>query len=166
MTTVSGKKLVLISLTSLAIVVIALVVLYRTRPDILRKMQLTAPQTTGTVTPTNEVVRHSETHFTVPEAFLKYELSNLNGSLSTMRAVPLIEKEKFSGFLIEVMDETSPFRKLGLLPGDKILKINDVKLDGPSRGLDAFREIQGASSVYVVVKRGARELTIQYDWVK
>ncbi len=116
-------------------------------------------------TKTDGIVPTSETTFSVKRSFLDEKLSNLNQILQTARAVPYIEpgSNKFKGFLVQSIDPDSPFASLGIKPGDVLSGVNDILLDNPGKGLEAFTKLKNSPRVSLKVIRGGQEMEISYD---
>jgi len=122
----------------------------------------TAPSLTGIgegVTPT------SETTFAVKKSFLDEKISNLNEILQTARAVPYTEPgtNKMKGFLMQSIDPGSPFAQLGLRQGDILVGVNDITLDNPGKGLEAFQRLRNSPRVSLEVMRGGQRTTLSYE---
>lgn len=107
----------------------------------------------------------SETSFVVSRRFLDEKLGNLNQILQTARAVPYIEpgSNKFRGFLVQSIDPDSPFASLGIRQGDVLTGVNDMLLDNPGKGLEAFNKLRNSPKVSLKVMRGGQEYEFSYD---
>ncbi|MBY0372119.1 hypothetical protein K2X33_15665 [bacterium] len=107
----------------------------------------------------------SENQFQVNQGFLEKNLLNLNEILQTARAVPYIEPGtgKFRGFLIQSMDPSSPFSKLGIRQGDVLTAVNDIVLDNMGKGLEAFQQTRGAPRISLQMLRGGQPTNMTYD---
>jgi len=107
----------------------------------------------------------SETTFAVKQNFLEKNLLNLNDILQTARAVPYIDPgtSKFRGFLIQSIDPASPFAQLGVRQGDVLTGVNDILLDNPGRGLEAFQRLRSSQKINLKIIRGGSETTLTYD---
>lgn len=107
----------------------------------------------------------SETSFVVNRRFLDEKLSNLNQILQTARAVPYLEPgtNKFKGFLVQSIDPDSPFASLGIRQGDVLSGVNDMPLDNPGKGLEAFNKLRSSPRVSLKVIRGGQEYEFSYD---
>ncbi|MBI1861019.1 MAG: PDZ domain-containing protein [Deltaproteobacteria bacterium] len=107
----------------------------------------------------------SENAFSVRRSFLDEKLGNLNQILQTARAVPFLEPgtNKFKGFLVQSIDPDSPFASLGVRQGDVLSGVNDILLDNPGKGLEAFTKLKNSPRVSLKVIRGGQEMEITYD---
>lgn len=107
----------------------------------------------------------SENQFVVNQSFLEKNLLNLNEILQTARAVPYVDPStgKFKGFLIQSMDPSSPFKKLGVNQGDILTAVNDIVLDNAGQGLVAFQRLRNSPKVSLQVLRGGQPHSMSYD---
>lgn len=105
--------------------------------------------------------------YAVPEGYVTAAFNNLADVLQTARAVPYYSADgKFGGFEISVIDKQSELRKLGLLPGDVMVKVNDVELDNAAKGLEAFQEVRDENVVKLQLLRKQKKLFLTYEKVK
>lgn len=125
---------------------------------------MTGPSLTSG-TPTEGITPVSENQFVVNQDFLEKNLLNLNEILQTARATPYVDPNtgKFRGFLIQSMDPTSPFRKLGVNQGDVLTAVNDIVLDNAGKGLEAFQKLRNSPKVSLQVLRGGQPYSMSYD---
>ncbi len=106
----------------------------------------------------------SESEFSVKRDYLDKQLLNLNDVLQTAKAVPYVDNStgKFKGFLIQSIEDTSPFKTLGMRQGDVLSAVNAIQLDNPGKGLEAFQALRGTPEITLKVIRGGQEMTISY----
>ena len=116
-------------------------------------------------TSTEGITPVSENQFVVNQGFLEKNLLNLNEILQTARAVPYVDPTsgKFRGFLIQSIDPSSPFTKLGVRQGDVLTAVNDIVLDNAGKGLEAFQKLRNSPRVSLQVLRGGQPTTMSYD---
>lgn len=107
----------------------------------------------------------SETQYEVRRGFLDEKLGNLTNILQTARAVPYTDPGtgKFKGFLIQSIDSDSPFAELGLRQGDVLTGVNEIVLDNPGKGLEAFQALRGSDNINLKIIRGGRDSSLQYS---
>jgi general secretion pathway protein C len=107
----------------------------------------------------------SENQFVVNQSFLEKNLLNLNEILQTARAIPYVDPSsgKFKGFLIQSIDPSSPFKKLGVNQGDVLTAVNDIVLDNAGKGLEAFQKLRNSPKVSLQVLRGGQPVSMSYD---
>jgi general secretion pathway protein C len=107
----------------------------------------------------------SETQYEVKRTFLDEKLGNLTNILQTARAVPYTDPGtgKFKGFLIQSIDSDSPFAELGLRQGDVLTGVNNIVLDNPGKGLEAFQALRGSDAINLKIIRGGRDSSLQYS---
>jgi len=114
---------------------------------------------------TDSITALNDNEFNVKKDFVEKNLMNLNDILQTARAVPYIEPGtgKFKGFLIQSIDQNSPFAQLGLRQGDVLAGVNDIILDNAGKGLEAFQRLRNSPKISLKVIRGGEERTMSYD---
>lgn len=115
--------------------------------------------------PTDGITPVSENQFVVNQGFLEKNLLNLNEILQTARAVPYVEpgSGRFRGFLIQSIDPSSPFAKLGIRQGDVLTAVNDIVLDNMGKGLEAFQKLRNSPTVSLQMLRGGQQTNMTYD---
>jgi general secretion pathway protein C len=114
---------------------------------------------------TEGITAVSENQFVVNQGFLEKNLLNLNEILQTARAIPYVDHTsgKFRGFLIQSIENTSPFKKLGVNQGDVLTAVNEIVLDNAGKGLEAFQKLRNSPKVTLQVLRGGQPYTMSYD---
>lgn len=119
----------------------------------------------GLANPMDGVTAKSETEYEIKSSLLEKSLANLPQILQTARAVPYIEKEtgKFRGFLVQSIEPDSPFSALGVKQGDVLTGVNDIVLDNPGKGLEAFQRLRNATEVKLDVIRNGSKKTMSYQ---
>lgn len=119
----------------------------------------------GLASPMDGVTAKSETEYEIKSSVLEKSLANLPQILQTARAVPYIEKEtgKFRGFLVQSIEPDSPFAALGVKQGDVLTGVNDIVLDNPGKGLEAFQRLRNATEVKLDVIRNGSKKTMSYQ---
>lgn len=107
----------------------------------------------------------SERNWAVDKNYLNASLANLNDVVQTARAVGYTDPAtgKFGGFLIQSVDATSPFAALGVQRGDILTFVNDIPLDNPGRGLQAFNQLRQAQKITLGVIRNGEKTTLNYE---
>lgn len=111
------------------------------------------------------IVPKSETEYVVKKGFLDEKINDLTNILQSARAVPYIEPGtgKFKGFLVQSMDQNSLFSQLGVHQGDVITGVNNIPMDNPGRGLEAFQALRNTPKITVNVMRGGSPTTLSFD---
>lgn len=119
----------------------------------------------GIASPMSGVTAVSETEYNIKPSVLEQAMGNLPQILQTARAVPYIEKEtgKFRGFLVQSIEPDSPFAALGVKQGDVLTGVNDIVLDNPGKGLEAFQRLRDAKEVKLDVIRNGSKKTMSYS---
>ena len=92
------------------------------------------------------------------ESSKSYLTSSLTGTYEGIGV--LITKTENDEFEITTVYDDTPAKEAGIMPGDKIIKINDEATDGQtSSSLGALIKESKDSNVKITVKRGEEELT-------
>ncbi|MCB0417214.1 MAG: hypothetical protein H6617_02350 [Bdellovibrionaceae bacterium] len=106
----------------------------------------------------------SETEFSISKSFLDSKINDLNNILQSARAVPYVDSQGvFKGFLIQSIQQDSIFFELGIRQGDILNGVNDIKLDNPGKGLQAFQQLRNSSQVALEITRGGQSKTLNYQ---
>lgn len=90
-------------------------------------------------------------------------LSDLDGLMEKMRISPYVQKGEPSGFRISRLPAKSVLRRMGLLSGDVIMKVNDESITGPEQAEDFFGTLAEGGEVAITVKRRRRTRHIQLN---
>jgi general secretion pathway protein C len=119
----------------------------------------------SSMNPSDGITPVSEDKFMVNQNFLEKNILNLNEILQTARAVPYLEpgSGQFKGFLIQSMDQDSPFSKLGVRQGDILTAVNDIVLDNAGKGLEAFQRLRNSPKIDLEVIRSGQRKAISFD---
>lgn len=114
---------------------------------------------------TDGITPLSEDQYVVNQTFLEKNLLNLNEILQTARAVPYLEPGtgKFMGFLVQSMDDDSPFSKLGVRRGDILVGVNDIVLDNAGKGLEAFQRLRNSPKIELRYIRNGQTKSSSFD---
>ncbi len=97
----------------------------------------------------------------LPAAAVSGAAANLGSALQSARAVPYLSQEgRFAGFHITRLEPDSLFAKAGIQSGDIIRSVNEVVLDNPGKGLEAFQSLRTSNVAKVVVSRGADNIRL------
>jgi general secretion pathway protein C len=126
---------------------------------------LAGPSLTTNLSASEGITPVSENQFLVDQNFLEKNLLNLNEILQTARAVPYLEPGtgKFKGFLVQSIENTSPFAKLGVKQGDILTGVNDVVFDNAGKSLEAFQKFRNSPKISLEIIRGGQKTTKVYD---
>jgi len=118
----------------------------------------------------NRIQRVSETYYRIEKSAIEEALGNLNDIVTQARLVPNFtgegEERTINGFRIFRIKPGSVFEKLGLRNGDVIRKINGVEMDSIERGFELLRQLRFEREFEIEVKRGTREMTLNYEIVE
>lgn len=106
----------------------------------------------------------SETEREISRQTLDAKLANLNEVLQTAKAVPHTDPVTGKrGFLIQSIDVGSIFAELGFQRGDFMSRVNEIELDNPGKGLEAFQKLRSANRVAIEITRNGQNMTLNYS---
>lgn len=105
----------------------------------------------------------SETEYLIDRKEFEAQLSNLNELMTQARMVPNFTPDRqVDGFRIFQIRPGSIFQKLGLRNGDVIQRVNGIKLDDPTKGLELFTALKNLSNFTIDLKRNNVNMTMTY----
>jgi len=71
--------------------------------------------------------------------------------------------KQIDGFRITFVKRGTPFAKLGLQRGDILKSINGQDLDSYNTAFEAYKNINDATNVTLVIQRGKKEMELEYE---
>ncbi|MBF0296459.1 MAG: hypothetical protein HQL96_14820 [Magnetococcales bacterium] len=83
--------------------------------------------------------------------------------LQTLRIEPALENGRFAGMRLLAGQDGALLEKLGLQTGDRIIRVNDVELTDPSRGMAVLGTLATATSLRFQVMRGEKMLSFEWQ---
>ncbi len=86
--------------------------------------------------------------------------SSIQRLMTQLRIKPHFSSGKPDGFLISHIQKGSLVENAGLQNGDIIKGINDIKIDSPSKLLEAYRDLEDASLIEIEIERGGQKRNI------
>ncbi|SMF34269.1 PDZ domain-containing protein [Desulfovibrio gilichinskyi] len=87
-------------------------------------------------------------------------LEDPNAFLSQALFKPNTQNGKTQGFRITNIKRNSMLRKLGLEDGDVLMRINGEMITGPTKLLQVYGSMAGASAIYIDVERNGQILSL------
>ena len=91
---------------------------------------------------------------------VRSELKDLNKILQSALVSPFYQNGEFFGYRVTRMREDSPLRKLGLVPGDTITRINGNELKSPEPLFSMLSQIDDISAITMDMIRNTEKKTI------
>lgn len=79
--------------------------------------------------------------------------------LDMMRAMPVMENGKLSGYRVFPVGNSDAFGKLGLEPGDVVTAVNGIPLDNPAQSLQVLNNIRTSEQVSITFTRNGQQQT-------
>jgi general secretion pathway protein C len=108
------------------------------------------------------VKKTGEGAYLVDRREIEHVVSNLNEVITEVRAVPVLDGGKSSGFKLFNIRRGSIFDKIGLLDGDIVQRVNDTELTDPSKAVGLLEDVQSMSQIRVGFVRGGKLHTQTY----
>lgn len=90
-------------------------------------------------------------------------LRNPQRVLTDARMLPNIVNGNQQGFRVSEVIPGGVYDKLGLRNGDILLRINDLELNSPDSGVQAFSTLKGMDRITLYIIRGDRKMTHTYN---
>ncbi|MCP4409060.1 MAG: type II secretion system protein GspC [Gammaproteobacteria bacterium] len=80
-----------------------------------------------------------------------------------VRAKPVMDQGRFTGYALSPTGNKELFRELGLESGDVVTAVNGITIDRPEKGLNALQKLVSASEVTITLLRGGSEFTLHHN---
>lgn len=102
----------------------------------------------------------SNLNIAIKKAELKSEIQDMNKVLGSARVAPLYDNGAFQGYQVVGIRDDSPLKKLGLLQGDIITRINGSELTNPASLMAMFNQIDDISAISIDMIRNNDKKTL------
>lgn len=79
--------------------------------------------------------------------------------MDMMRAMPVMENGKLTGYRVFPVGNSDAFAKLGLEPGDVVTAVNGIPLDNPAQSLQVLNNIRTSDQVSITFIRNGQQQT-------
>ncbi|MGA9852292.1 MAG: type II secretion system protein GspC [Gammaproteobacteria bacterium] len=79
--------------------------------------------------------------------------------LDMMRAMPVMENGKLSGYRVFPVGNSDAFTKLGLQPGDVVTAVNGMPLDNPAQSMQILSGLKTSDQVSITFMRNGQQQT-------
>lgn len=89
--------------------------------------------------------------------------TNPAAAMSLLRLQPERDGEHMLGVRLFPGPEPGLLERVGLQPGDVVTHVNQVRVDSPSAGLEALRELTAAAEVHLSIRRDERRLDYSFS---
>jgi general secretion pathway protein C len=99
-------------------------------------------------------------NITLERSELTGQLKDINKVISTLLASPTYEDKELVGYRIVRMQNESPVRQLGILPGDIINRINGETLTNPQIFFNMLQQVADISAISVDITRNGIKKTL------
>ncbi|HVC37728.1 MAG TPA: type II secretion system protein GspC [Gammaproteobacteria bacterium] len=79
--------------------------------------------------------------------------------LDVMRAMPVMENGKLSGYRVFPVGNSDAFAKLGLKPGDVVTAVNGMPLDNPAESMSILNKLKTSEQISITYTRNGQQQT-------
>ncbi len=107
--------------------------------------------------------RAGKQRFVLDKEGVQKSLQNPQRVLTDARMLPNIVNNKQEGFRVSEVKPNGVYSKLGLKNGDVLLKINDLELNSPDSGIQAFSTLKGMDQIKLFLIRDEKKITLTYQ---
>jgi general secretion pathway protein C len=118
---------------------------------------------TGRNSTLQDVLRQSDVDYTISRQYVDSQLKNINRLLTEVRAVPIIQGGKATGFRLFSIRTGSVFSKIGFKNRDLVQRINGVAIDSAEKGLELFQALRNENNFEVDLLRNSQKKTLRYS---
>ena len=87
---------------------------------------------------------------------------NMGKLMRQARVMPHLKNGKIDGFKVYRIKENSLYKKIGLVNGDIIKRVNGMEIQGPEDGLKLFDIFKNSKSISLDLERNGKRKTINY----
>ena len=119
-----------------------------------------APQPAAAVKPNASQSSGTNINVNLNRDEVRSELKDLNKVLQSALVSPFYNDGQFLGYRVTRLRDDSPLRKLGLLPGDTITRINGNELKSPELLFNMLSQVDDISAISIDMIRNTEKKTI------
>jgi len=102
-------------------------------------------------------------HKIIERSLLKHYTENIDDLYKNIGIQEVKNGNKIAGFRVTFIRRGSPFAQLGVKRGDVIKAINGQELTSYSAALNAYKDIDKAQNVTLVIERKNQEMELEYE---
>jgi len=119
------------------------------------KSGISAP---GRVVVTNANKSENLLNYKVKRSEVEAQLKDINALIRTVFISPYYNKNEFIGYRISRMARDSILRKIGINPGDVIVRINGDSVENPQKMMELLGKISDVTAVSIdILRRGQKK---------
>ena len=111
----------------------------------------------------NDEISHEGTATLVPRSLIEKYTKNVDKIWKNIGITPEKRGGSIQGFRIRYIKRGSVFEKLGLKRGDLITAVNGERLNDYGTVMQLFQSIDSLEGLTLTVKRGKKEVELDYD---
>jgi len=102
-------------------------------------------------------------HKIVERSLLKHYTENIDDLYKNIGIQEVKKGNKIEGFRVTFIRRGTPFAQLGVKRGDVIKAINGQELNSYSAALNAYKDIDKAQNITLVIERKNQEMELEYE---
>jgi general secretion pathway protein C len=126
------------------------------------KLNTTSQQTQKVLKPSDKIIIEGN-KITVPREVFVTELNDINKVLRSVLVSPSYKNGKFMGYRVSRLKRDSIFRKIGIINGDIIVKINGELLTTPEKLFEFFAKTEDITAVTVDLIRYGKKKSLYIE---
>ncbi len=104
-----------------------------------------------------------ESEWVIDQRALDSVLNNMEKVLTDARLLPYSDNGKISGFRVSEIKPDGVFNLIGLKNGDILLRVNDLTIDSPEKGVQLLTGLRGESSISLNIIRNGQPKKLNYQ---
>jgi len=81
-----------------------------------------------------------------------------------VRVSPILDGERFIGYLLNPGTDKAFFRRAGLVRGDLLTSLNGIELDSPSKALSIMASLAVSNDLDIIINRNGEQKTFRYKF--
>jgi len=102
-------------------------------------------------------------HKIVDRSLIDHYTKNMNDIYKNIGIRDIKKNGKIDGFRITFVKRGTPFAKLGLRRGDVLKAVNGQPLDSYKAAFDAYKSVNDTQGLTLTIKRGNKEMELEYE---
>ena len=102
-------------------------------------------------------------HKIVDRSLIEYYTKDMKSIYKDIGIQEIKKGKVIDGFRVTFVKRGTPFSKLGLQRGDILKSINGQELDSYNAAFEAYKNINDATNVTLVIQRGKKEMELEYE---
>jgi general secretion pathway protein C len=109
------------------------------------------------------IAKSGDDHFVVDKSVIDTAFSNWGQMMRGARIMPHFDKGKITGFKVSRIRADSLYKKIGLVNGDILHRINGLEFKGPEDAFKMMSELKESKNVSLDISRKSARKTLTYS---